>query len=178
MDFFLGTISAFGFNFAPYGWMQCNGQLLPISQFSALFALLGTAYGGNGVSTFGLPNLAGHVANGQGQLAGGNYYTMGMTGGASTATLHISNLPIHAHQVNLALNCNNTVGSTTSPSGAVPAEASVAIYNSANSNVALATPTVTLANAGSPSPTPINITDPCLVMNYCIAYQGIFPSRN
>ncbi len=177
METYLGTICAFGFNFAPYGWAFCQGQILPISQYAALFSLLGTSYGGNGTSTFGLPNLQSNVAIHMGQLTGGSNYSIGETGGASSVTLNSSNLPPHIHTVVFTLNSNNTTKSTSNPSGAFPGlEGTVKPYNAAfTPSVTMKPPTITLGNSGGGSP--VSIIDPSLVMNYCIAMQGIFPTR-
>ena len=96
---FLGQISIFGFNFAPYRWATCSGQLVPISQNAALYSLLGTYYGGNGTSTFGLPNLSGTVAAGMGQLIGGVLYDLGETGGATTVSVSREQTPLHTHSL-------------------------------------------------------------------------------
>lgn len=180
MDVYIGTICAFGFNYAPINFAQCNGQILNISQYTALFSLLGTYYGGNGTSTFALPNLMGHVANCQGQQPGGTDYMMGMTGGTSTVTLTPSNLPPHTHSVSFALNCNNNAASGTSPNASAqwPGNSGQAVYNAANTGVTIATPTVTLANTGGTPVTPVSIVDPYLVMNYSICLNGIYPTRN
>src|ERR1700761_7227602 len=94
---FLGEIEIFGFNFAPQGWAQCNGQLLSVKQNNALFSLLGTQFGGDGQSTFGLPNLQGQIPVGQGQGPGLSRYTMGETSGTETVTLLLSEMPSHTH---------------------------------------------------------------------------------
>lgn len=177
METYLGTICVFGFNYAPYGWQYCNGQILPISTNAALFSLIGTYYGGNGTSTFGLPNLQGRCAIHLGQLQGGSLYTIGEFSGAENVTVLISNLPAHNHGYTFALNCNTTAASANqqSPNNNYPATSSEAIYNSAQ-NANMAAPTVTLGTTGGS--TPITISDPALVMNYCIAMTGIFPTRN
>src|SRR5690625_4414253 len=102
MDTFIGTIQLFAFDFVPRGWAACNGQLLPISQHTALYSLLGTQYGGDGRTTFGLPDLRGRVPLGQGQGPGLASYAVGETGGAETTTLTTEQLPAHTHAVNSA----------------------------------------------------------------------------
>src|SRR6266487_5945864 len=98
-DQFVAEIRIFGFNFPPTGWALCNGQLLPISQNTALFSLLGTFYGGDGKSTFALPNLDGSVPLGQGQLKGGSEYFLGQSAGSDTVTLLTAEMPVHNHFV-------------------------------------------------------------------------------
>lgn len=180
MEAYLGTICVFGFNYAPYGWQYCNGQILAISQNAALFALLGTYYGGNGTSTFGLPNLQGRNAIHMGQLSGGSLYTIGEFAGVDTVTVLISNMPAHNHTVSMTINANGRTQSTNSPIGAYPAVSSVGVsnYNNppASSNVFMKPATVTIGTSGGSIP--VNISDPTLVMNYCIAMTGIFPTRN
>ncbi len=114
-DPFIGQITLFPYNFAPEGWADCAGQLLPIQQYAALFSLLGTAYGGNGSTNFALPNLSGRVAVGQGQPAGGSNYGIGAAGGSETVALAQAALPAHSH----ALNATTGPATTTAPSGAL-----------------------------------------------------------
>jgi len=115
---FVGEIRAFGFDFAPQGWLQCNGQTLAISQYAALFSLLGTTYGGNGTTNFQLPNLQGRVAIGQGNGAGLSPYVMGQAAGTENVSLATAQIPSHTHAVNAVTTTNNNVAS---PSGAYPA---------------------------------------------------------
>jgi microcystin-dependent protein len=165
-----------GFNFAPQGWALCNGQLLPISQYSALFSLLGTQFGGNGVSTFALPNLQGRTAIDQGQSPGTSQYVMGQVGGNENATLLYNNMPIHTHSAN----ANNTQGANADPTGAFWAEAndgnrSPTFYPSyATSANATMAPTA-IGTAGGNLPFPI--LPPYLCVNFVIALTGIYPSR-
>jgi len=176
MDVFIGTISGMGFNFAPYGWMMCQGQILPIQAYAAMFSLLGTAYGGNGTSNFGLPNLAGRVANGQGSN-GQSTYQMGEEGGSSNVNILISNLPPHTHPLQVTLNANSRSQSDSTPVNNFPAPSVTPSNNySSQTNAVMKPPTITLGNTGGS--TPISIQDPILAINYCIAYQGIFPTRN
>jgi len=175
MQAYLGTICVFGFNYAPYGWQYCNGQILAISQNAALFALLGTNYGGNGTSTFGLPNLQGRVSIHMGTSTSHTNYTIGEFGGASTATILISNLPAHTHTVGVALNAGSGANSQTPGSGYPGTSGTDKMYNSAATGKMTGF-NISLATAGSSLP--VDISDPSLVMNYCIAMQGIFPTRN
>jgi len=120
-DPFLGEIRIFGFNFAPTGWALCNGQLLPISQNTALFSLLGTTYGGNGTTTFALPNLQNGAPLQQGQGAGLSPYALGQVGGETAVTLITNEIPAHTHTPA----CLNGAGTSTSPAGNVLASAKV-----------------------------------------------------
>ena len=168
---YVGEIRMVGFNFAPVGWMLCNGQLLPISQYTALFSLLGTTYGGNGTSTFALPNLQGRVPIHQG--TGLSFYQLGDISGAENVTLQYNNMPIHTHLVNAV----NSSGNTASPTNAWPAIESTGT----SLNYASAIPNTTmspnlLSTAGGNSP--ISVIQPYLVVNFIIAFEGVFPSRN
>jgi microcystin-dependent protein len=171
---FLGEVRGFSFNFAPSGWALCNGQLLSISQNAALFSLLGITYGGKGVTTFALPNLQGRVANGV-----GGSFVQGQIAGDETVALIPSQLPTHTHIVNAAANgtanASNVPGPTVilgSGSTNQTGNPVVSIYGTTAPN----TPLTPLAANGSGAAHENRM--PSLVMNYCIALQGIFPSRN
>jgi microcystin-dependent protein len=178
---FLGQITVYPYSFAPYGWADCSGQLLPISQYTALFSLLGTQYGGNGTSNFALPDLQGRIPVGQGQLTGGgSAYTMGEVAGDENVTILASNMPAHVHP----LIATTADGSTNNPAGLILAKPQTGggrggggnqgdIYNPGNVDTPLA-PTSLGAAGGSQ---PHNNIQPTLVLRYCIALQGIFPSR-
>jgi microcystin-dependent protein len=179
MDTFIGTICVFGFNFAPRNWAFCNGQLVAIQSNTALFSLLGTTYGGNGTTTFALPNLQGRAAVCQGQLLGGSNYIMGEMGGNDNVTVLISNMPAHAHNVGIVVNANARAQSTNSPSGAFPAPSEKNQNNySTTSTTGVLMKGISTTLGASGGSTPIPISDPSLVMNYCICQYGIFPSRN
>jgi microcystin-dependent protein len=180
---YVGEIGIAGFNFAPRGWALCNGQTMSIAQNTALFSLLGTQYGGNGTSTFGLPNLQGCVAIHKGQGPGLSDYVIGQTGGSQTATLQVTNMPAHTHSgqsaqtPSLAQPASNQAGTGNSPDNSVPAAttASRLKYASAsNAFMAPYTPTLQAAGGGQP----VSIMQPGLVLTYCIATQGVFPARN
>ncbi|SFK39844.1 phage tail protein, partial [Methylorubrum salsuginis] len=113
MEAFVGTILPVAFDFPPQGWLLCNGALLNINQYNALYALLGTRYGGNGTTTFALPNLQGRVPINQGQLAGGANYPIGSAGGVETVTLNTQQMPLHTH----AMTVDGSPGKTSVPSG-------------------------------------------------------------
>jgi microcystin-dependent protein len=179
MDIFIGTICAFGFNYAPYQWALCQGQLIAIQQNTALFALLGTQYGGDGVRTFALPNLQNNVAIGMGSNGMSNY-NVGETGGMSTVSINYSNMPAHTHAVNFAYKADGRDDANLSnPQNAFPGLSGAGkndYKDSASNGTFMGAPTVTLGNTGGQG-TPISIVDPNLVLNYSIAMYGIFPSR-
>ena len=172
----------FGFNFAPLGWAFCNGQILSIQQNSALFALLGTIYGGNGVTTFALPNLQSRVPLHWGQGLGLSQFTIGQIGGVENVTLLTSNMPSHTHGLGtLALRVKNGQANSQSPVGNVPAiEAAgvTATYSTLAPDASLNALAISglPANAGGNSP--FDIHPPYLAVTFCIALQGIFPARN
>lgn len=175
MEYYLGSLLLLSFGFAPRGAAVCNGQLLPINQNQALFSLLGTTYGGNGTTTFALPNLAGRCA-----MHFGNGHSLGERAGQAAVTLTAGNLPQHLHSFTFAPPCNTSPGTTANPQGNYPAATTASTYGSpANVNmgakVAGAAEVLT-GNAGGSQP--ISVEQPYLVLNYCIALQGIFPSRN
>ena len=171
MEPFIGLIQIFGFNFAPRGWALCDGQLLSIAQNSALFSLLGTTFGGDGRTTFGLPDLRGrnaiHVGNGPGLSPA----SWGQRGGAEQHTLSVANLPPHTHGFNIG--CNNTDGETDNPDGAFPGPSNEDVYaESANGTMA------DMVTSQTGNSTSINHRDPYLAVFHCIALTGVFPSRN
>ena len=161
-----------GFNFAPVGWALCNGQLLSIAQNNALFALLGTTYGGNGTSTFGLPNLQGRVPVHQGNN-GFASYVLGQLSGTENVTLLSNNMPIHNHLVN----CNSAGGNQATPGGGLLAVESTG--TSSDYTTAAADSTMNPAMIGNAGGNvPFSIVQPYLCVNFIIALTGIFPSRN
>lgn len=164
---FLSEIRIFSFNFAPKGWAACNGQLLPINQNQALFSLLGTTYGGNGQTTFALPNLRGRVP-----IHTGNGHTLGEAAGSSAVTVNIQQLPTHMHP----LNATTVPATTNTPTNALMLAQSTAsqLYGAPNNLQAMA-PNAVSSVGGSQAHTNMM---PYLVLNFCIALQGIFPSRN
>ena len=170
MDPFLGEIRIFPFTFAPTGWAFCNGQLIPISQNTALFALLGTTYGGDGKSTFGLPNLQGQAPMHPGQGSGLSDHVLGETGGAETVTLLELETPAHSHGVNVS----GRPGTENDAAGQYWAGASINVYTTnAASLVAMAPQALTPAGGDQPH---TNL-QPYLTLNFCIALQGVFPQR-
>ena len=180
---FLGELMYGGFNFAPQGWTPCNGQILLISQYSALFSLLGTNYGGNGTSNFALPDMQGRVPVGQGQGPGLSPYYVGQIGGSPNETVLISNMPSHTHSVSIS---GATISaSSATASSAVPAGHALAntgrnlAYNSTAPDVTLGTAiTVTGVTGATGSNVPISTVPPYLTVSCNIAMQGVFPPRN
>jgi microcystin-dependent protein len=167
---YLGEIIAVPFNFAPRGWATCSGQLMSIAQNTALFSLLGTQFGGNGITNFALPDLRGRSAISSGQGPGLSPYNVGDIGGEESVTLLVSQLPIHNHPV-LA---SSSVGNMSSPAGNAWAAQGRAPIFSASSNTSMSPGSTSLTGGGQPHEN----RSPYLALNYIIALQGIFPSRN
>jgi microcystin-dependent protein len=175
-DAFVGEIRIFGFNFAPTGWALCNGQLLPISQNTALFSLLGTTYGGNGQTTFGLPNLQGCAGVQSGQAPGLSNYDLGQVGGESAVTLTPNQIPSHTH----VTGCLDGAGNLATPAGSVWASAKVGKQSENRYSASPGSGPVMNAQAASTAGggAPHNNMPPYLTLNFCIALQGIFPPRS
>jgi microcystin-dependent protein len=178
---FISMIEAFGFNFAPRGWALCAGQTLPINQNQALFALLGTTFGGNGQTTFNLPDLRGRLALGFGQGVGLSPYNLGVVGGQETHQLVTTEVPAHAHTLNSTnngqANGTNVPSSTVLMGSGYGIEANNPvenIYSNTAPTVAMAAGAIGPAGGGVPHENRM----PFLAINYCIALQGIFPPRN
>ncbi|TXI40972.1 MAG: phage tail protein [Nitrosomonas sp.] len=170
-DPYIGEIRSFGFNFAPVGWAQCNGQLLPISSNTALFSILGTTYGGDGRTTFGLPNLQGNVVMGAGTGGGLSNRTLGESGGTVTETLTMQQIPPHTHPAN----AHPGNGNKPTPAGNFWAQdlgGSKEYGDSAPAQMSAGT--VTPTGGGQAH----NNLQPYLVLNYCIALRGVFPPRS
>lgn len=163
---FLSELRLFSFGFAPKGWALCNGQLLPINQNQALFSLMGTAFGGNGQTTFALPNLQGRVP-----IHSDNGHTIGQAGGEQAHTLTISELPTHLHvlqAVSVDATINTPIGAMLA--GSAPND----LYTGAAAPVALASRAVSSVGGSQAHPN----MQPYLTLSWCIALQGIFPSQN
>jgi microcystin-dependent protein len=169
---YLGELRIFAFNFAPKGWAMCNGQLLAINQNQALFALLGTYYGGNGTTNFALPDLRSRVPLHVGQGSGLSSYAMGDKVGVEAVTLLLNQLPAHSH----AVNASSGPANTSDPAGAFPANTAAVGANSYSNaaNVTMNPNMIIPAGGGQPH---TNI-QPYLALNVCIALLGIFPSQN
>jgi microcystin-dependent protein len=171
-DPFLAEIRIFPFNFAPRGWAFCNGQLMPISQNTALFSLLGATYGGDGKSNFALPNMQGSAPMHPGQGPGLSLHDLGETGGSDTVTLLQSEMPQHSH----GLTASNRQGTDQSPINEMFAGGvgGINLYAAPASITQLAN--VAVGPAGGVQPH--NNLMPYLTLNFCIALQGVYPTRN
>jgi microcystin-dependent protein len=176
---FVGQITLYAFSFPPRNWADCAGQILPIQQYTALFSLLGTTYGGNGTTTFALPDLRGRAAVGIGEMAGGETYVLGEQVGAENAAVTPEMAPSHGH----ALAATSSWGTTNDPAGALLAQpakgdlqghAKGKIYNPGKPNAQLTTASVVPAGGQQPH----NNMQPSLALRYCIALDGLFPARS
>lgn len=181
----LGAIFMFAGNFAPVGYQLCQGQLLPIDQYTAIFSLLGTNYGGNGTTNFALPDLRSRIPVGQGQGPGLSPYVLGEAGGSENVTLLATQMPQHNHTVGAVTSAGNSAapGTTTVPAAiAVAATHPVPdfpgitadVYSNSPANTTMSPTMIGLAGGNQPH---TNI-QPFVVINYIIAMTGIFPSRN
>ncbi len=172
-DPFVAEIRIFPFNFAPRGWAWCDGQLLPLSQNTALFSLLGTTYGGNGKSNFALPDLQGRAPMHPGQGPGLSLHDLGETGGSETVTLLESEIPGHSHAVRASSDFADTQAPSSARSLARSQNAS-AYQSTVNQSITTLSPE-TLAPTGGDQPH--NNLQPYLTYYFCIALQGVFPPR-
>jgi microcystin-dependent protein len=180
---YIGEIKIFGFDFAPEGHLNCNGQQMLISQYTALYALLGTTYGGDGINTFSLPDLRGRAAINQGESPTLPFYPIGARSGTNVVTLSNLNMPAHKHTLNNAqvqLNVSSGTADEASPQGNFLAMPASAIYSESGG-----TPGVFLGGTHMNGKTdivgsniPINITNPYLTVNFCIVIDGLFPPRS
>lgn len=178
---FIGEIKLLAFNFAPRSYMTCQGQIMSIAQNTALFALIGTIYGGDGQVTFALPDLRSRVIVGQGQGPGLSPYNIGQASGTENTTLLTSNLPFHTHPAQL--NVNNAAAAVAVPAAGSSLAAAkdingdnTSIYTATAPNTALSGTSITVGPIGGNQP--VNNLQPYLGLNYSIAVEGIFPSRN
>ena len=167
-DQFLAEIRIFPFNFAPTGWAFCDGQIMPISQNTALFALLGTTYGGDGKSTFALPDMQGNVPMQQGQGQGLSERFLGEMSGVESVTLLVSEIPVHTHTASMSVRPADTLDPTGLALGV-----GNAVYHTNAPNQQLAPQALSPTGGGLPH----NNMMPYLTLNFCIALQGIFPQR-
>jgi microcystin-dependent protein len=169
---FIAEIRIVGFNFPPKGWAFCDGQILPISQNTALFSLLGTTYGGNGQTNFALPNLQGCSPMQPGQGPGLSLHDLGESGGSDTETLQLAEIPQHTH----ALRASGVTATTGTPDATVGLAhtATAQVYRSPTNPVSMAAAAIGSAGGGQPH----NNRQPLLVFNFIIALQGIYPARS
>ena len=168
---FLAEIRIVGFNFAPRGWAFCDGQILPINQNQSLYSLLGTTYGGDGRTSFALPDLRGRVPAHIGDSGAGDFISLGQKGGEETHTLSANEMPQHSH----LLNASSSDGNTTNVGNTLLAREAGGIYQ-ANANNPVQIHAGVVANAGGGQAH--DNMQPYLALNFCIALQGLFPSRN
>jgi microcystin-dependent protein len=170
-DPFVAEIRILGCNFAPKGWAFCNGQLMPISQNTALFSLVGTVYGGDGKATFGLPDLQGRAPMHPGQGPGLELHDLGEVGGSERVTLQLSETASHTH----AWNASNQDATVQGPGGQLTAGGvgGISMYAAPSAMTALTASSVTPAGGNLPH----NNLQPYLTVNFCIALQGIYPPR-
>jgi microcystin-dependent protein len=173
-DPWIGEIAIVSFGFAPVGWAMCNGQILQISQNTALFALIGTTYGGDGIRTFALPNLQSRIPLHFGQGTGLSSYVLGQVQGSESVTLTIPQMPSHSHSY--APQATTAVGNTGSPAGGLWASPSTAtnIYERGSSNTTMSAQTIGPSGGSQPHEN----RQPLLALNFVIALFGIFPSRS
>lgn len=173
-DPFVAEIRIFPFNFPPTGWAFCNGQLLPISQNTALFSLVGTFYGGDGKSTFALPNLQGSVPLDQGQSGGTSNYVIGQQGGSESVTLITSEMPFHTHNMMATVEDGTQQTLTAGITLATSINGTLYQKNTSSNLVTMSPNAISIAGGSLPH----NNMMPYLTLNFCIALQGVFPARN
>ena len=175
----LGEIRLVGFNFAPVDWALCNGQLLAISEYDALYALLGTTYGGDGQTTFAVPNMLSRIVPGTGQGPGLSNYVAGQTGGTETVTLTTSQLPAHTHAVApMTMNATTQAnGQNPAPAGSYPGTSTIELYGPSTGTDTMAEGAITGKSLPAGGSQPHSNIQPLLALNYIISLQGIFPSQ-
>ncbi|WP_395023830.1 phage tail protein [Comamonas odontotermitis] len=170
---FLGEIRMFGFQRVPNGWFACDGSLIPIAQYDALYALLGTTYGGDGVTTFAVPDLRGRLPIHQGTGPGLSTYVIGQKSGTESVTLLSSQIPTHTHT--LLASTTAATEQTPTSNALLAAISGDGLYSTDVSGAAIATYPQTVGSAGGSQPH--ENTMPALTVNFCIACEGIFPSQ-
>lgn len=171
MEPYIGQIQGFGFNFAPVGWQQCNGQMISIAQNTALFSLLGTTYGGNGQTTFALPDLRGRFMVHPGTGPGLSTISWGEVAGVENVSILTSNLPAHSHNVSISVN-------TATGEDSIPTNKIASGTNRFSEDVSPGSVLGGVNQQPVGGNQPLAIRNPYLGMNICIAMQGIYPSRN
>jgi len=180
MEGTIGEVRLFAGNFEPRGWAFCAGQILSIAQNTALFSILGTTYGGNGQTTFGLPDLRGRVAISPGQGPGLPSIALGEVAGEPSHTLLVTEMPAHNHTTQAQVNASSAGGDSGSPANAYPAASSTrdGIYATGAHDVTMKPDTVQVTVGMSGGSQPHNNMQPYLGLNYVICLEGVFPSRN
>lgn len=179
MEGYIGEVRLFAGNFAPLGWAFCDGSLYSIATYSATFTILGTIYGGDGQTTFAVPDLRGRMAVGTGQGSGLSNITLGQSGGAETVAMTTAQMPAHVHSAmaTISFPANSEGGGTAGPSDSILGGLQGAYSTqAANTHVAPATVNGTLSMVGGNIP--FGIIQPIMATNYIICLEGIFPSRS
>jgi microcystin-dependent protein len=171
---FLGEIRMFGFGFPPRGWLACTGALLPINQYAALFSILGTNYGGDGMRNFALPDLRSRVPIHPGRDFFGNAYSLGQVGGEEAHALAVGEIPPHVH----SLNASKDAADANTPAGTILAQSQPQAFTLYATTARRSTPLAPTTIATSSGGVGHNNLQPYLAVNFCIAMQGVFPSRN
>lgn len=178
MDFYLGYVTYYAFNFAPQGWSQCNGQILQITKNQALFSLLGAMYGGDGRTTFALPDLRGRTIVGMGQHGSTQpVYIQGKTAGTESVSLTVANMPAHSHSTVVTVPVNATPGDEQLPFSYMsePDNGAKMFAATSTPNAFYAPMSITIGSTGG---SPISLLTPYQVLNACICISGLYPSRN
>ena len=183
MEEFMGIVKLFAGSYAPAGWAFCNGQLMPISRYSAVFSLLGTTYGGDGVTTFALPDLRGRVPVGAGKGPLTSDYAAGQMNGTEKVNLSLDNIPAHSHATQIVVSSGNATDATASRGASIATPGSLngrnftatLGFNSTAPDTALNAGSVTVASVGSGTAVPV--LQPYLALNYIICLDGLYPSR-
>lgn len=180
MEGVMAVVTTVAYDFAPKNWAYCNGQILPIAQNQALFSLLGTTFGGNGVNTFALPNMMGRVPVGTGQGTGLQNYTLGEITGTESTALTINNLPSHVHNGNVTVTPRaGTAQDDLTPVANYPGDIANGYSPTPTPNTFMQGPSIISSTLGvSGSNQPFSILTPYLTLNYVICMYGLFPSRN
>ena len=176
MDPYMASIVMFAGDFAPQSFAFCQGQTLQINQNQALFSLLGTTYGGNGVTTFNIPDLRGRSPIGTGQGLGLSPVVQGEVSGSASVTLNVSNLPAHTHTGSVSVIATSASASTEEPGGAIPASGQALYASGVNAIGSLGGVSALIGNTGGNQPLPLR--QPYLVMNFIICLSGLYPSRS
>jgi microcystin-dependent protein len=179
MTAYIGEVRIFGGNFAPVGWLLCQGQILQIAEYEALYSLLGTTYGGDGVTTFALPDLRSRLVAGQGQLPGGSNYLMGQKLGTETVTLNSSQLPVHNHALTATIGVPESGTAKNDPTGIYFGFGGANAYTTAlGTNPGTLAPNSVVGQAGAAGggQSHANI-QPVLALNYIISTEGVYPSQ-
>ncbi|PWK85927.1 phage tail protein [Fulvimonas soli] len=174
-DPFIGEIQIYGFNFAPYNWAMCQGQIMPIQQNTALFSLLGVQFGGNGQTTYALPNFAGNAASGQGQGPGLSPRTVGETFGSASVTLQSDEMPMHTHGARIYNQpvAANRAGIPAAGDAIITPESAAMLTSNNAVNTTLPSQTIGMTGGNQPHEN----RQPYLALNFCISLAGVFPQR-